>query len=85
MRRAGCIFPYAASKNRSEYDSIPRNLFLAYEKNILPHGPKEFKASEIFLRQGKKRRKADAFRAFLTQHEGNFAALNRRGVQLPIA
>ena len=59
--------------------------FPCLRKNILPHGPKEFKASKIFLRQGKKRRKANAFRAFLTQHGGNFAALNRRGVRLHCA
>ena len=81
----GVYFPVCGVKEPLGIRQYSEEPFPCLRKNILPHGPKEFKASEIFLRQGKKRRKAGAFRAFLTKHRGNFAALNRRVVRLPIA
>ena len=81
----GVYFPVCGVKEPLGIRQYSEEPFPCLRKNIHPHGPKEFKASKIFFRRGKKRRKADAFRAFLTKHKGNFAALNRRGVRLPCA
>ena len=53
VRRAGSIFPYAASKNRSEYVSIPRNLFLAYEKISTRTVRRSLKLAKFFTGKAK--------------------------------
>ena len=85
VRRAGCIFPYAASKNRSEYVSIPRNLFLAYEKIKSRTVRRSLKRAKFFSGEEKSAGIICLFRAFLTKHGENFAALNRRAARFPNA
>ena len=52
----GAYFPVVCVKEPLGIRQYSKEPFPCLRKNILPHGLKEFKASKIFLRQGKKRR-----------------------------